>query len=218
MKVLLMVETGELRELLRRGFEKRGDTVVLGQNTGNDQSDWADTPSDLIVLDQRTRNEQLLKWCRRMQQRGRAIPVLAITQHAEEAVACANDTIVHPFSFAEFENHVTELFHDHENPPPMHIDSPSGTVALNLRTHALTLRDAKVPLTDKEFTLLAYLLRYANKVVTREELLEHAWDQTYQSTSNVVDVHIKNVRRKLEEAHTAAKIETVRGLGYRFVG
>ncbi len=72
-----------------------------------------------------------------------------------------------------------------------------------------------IPLTPREFSLLDYLLRHPDRVCTREDLLEHVWDAHYDGVSNVVDVHIANLRRKLELADQPDPIETVRGVGYR---
>ena len=93
----------------------------------------------------------------------------------------------------------------------MHVDD----IDLDLGTRRVSRGGSEVPLTLKEFALLEYFMRHPNQVVNREDLLTHLWDFNYVGFSNVVDVHIKNLRRKLDGTNADGVLETVRGIGYR---
>ena len=90
----------------------------------------------------------------------------------------------------------------------------TGDIELNPGERKVTRNGKSIPLTLKEFGLLEYFMRHPNQVVNREDLLSHLWDFNYVGFSNVVDVHVKNLRRKLEGEGTGV-LETVRGIGYR---
>ena len=91
-------------------------------------------------------------------------------------------------------------------------------VELDPARHLVRIEEATVDLSAREFALLEYLMRRPGDVVTRSELLDHLWDENYQGASNVVDVYISYVRKKLARARSGALIETVRGVGYRMAG
>ena len=90
-----------------------------------------------------------------------------------------------------------------------------GDIELNPTERRVTRSGKKIDLTLKEFGLLEYFMRHPNQVVNREDLLNHLWDFNYVGFSNVVDVHVKNLRRKLDTASGSSALETVRGIGYR---
>ena len=91
-------------------------------------------------------------------------------------------------------------------------------IELNPVERTVTRESKEIPLTLKEFGLLEYFMRHPNQVINREDLLSHLWDFNYESFSNVVDVHVKNLRRKLAQAGDPGILETVRGIGYRLRG
>ena len=93
----------------------------------------------------------------------------------------------------------------------------SGDLSLDPAAHKVLRGEVLVPLTPREFSLLEYLMRRMGEVCPREDLLEHVWDAHYDGLSNVVDVHVANLRRKLEVPDTVNPVETVRGVGYRIV-
>lgn len=88
---------------------------------------------------------------------------------------------------------------------------------LNPTTQTVWQRDQTIPLSVKEFAILEYLMRNPNQVLTRDQLLEHIWDFSYQPRSNVLDAHIKNIRHKFNFSSTGIRLETVRGVGYRLM-
>jgi DNA-binding response OmpR family regulator len=93
-----------------------------------------------------------------------------------------------------------------------------GNVAADPATRTVTVKGAEVIMTSKEFGILELLLRHPRQVLSRDQITRHLWNQDFDGSSNVVEVHVKNVRKKLTEAGTNARIETIRGAGYRING
>ena len=125
----------------------------------------------------------------------------------------ADDYLVKPFSFAELTARVRALLRRPTESLPETLKV--GELELNSSERRVTKSGEEIPLTLKEFGLLEYFMRHPNQVVNREDLLSHLWDFNYAGFSNVVDVHVKNLRRKIGEGNPGAVLETVRGIGYR---
>jgi DNA-binding response OmpR family regulator len=89
---------------------------------------------------------------------------------------------------------------------------------LDTTTHKSMRKGKEIPLTLKEFSLLEYLMRHPNQVLTREQILDHVWDFAFDSFSNIVDVHMKNLRKKIDDEGGNRLLETIRGVGYKING
>ena len=121
-----------------------------------------------------------------------------------------------PFSFEELSARVHALLRRPNESVPDILKVEN--IELNPTLRTVTRETKEIPLTLKEFSLLEYFMRHPNQVINREDLLSHLWDFNYESFSNVVDVHVKNLRRKLALAGDPDILETVRGIGYRLRG
>jgi DNA-binding response OmpR family regulator len=157
--------------------------------------------------------------CRHLRQRRQAIPILMLTaKHAlEDRVAGldlgADDYITKPFAFPEFLARVRALLRRQEC-----VKSALLQVAdliLDTSTHQVTRAGRRIELASKEYAILEYLMRRSGKIATRTMILEAVWDYDFGPGSNVIDVYIRYLRKKLDEPHAVKLLETVRGTGYR---
>ena len=218
MRVLIVEDEVKIARAIRRGLEHEGyatDVVATGEEailraTENDY--------DAVVLDVRIPAPDGFAVCRQMRARNRWAPVLMLTARdsVEDRIrgldAGADDYLVKPFSFGELLARLRALLRraPAERPATLRV----GDVALDPAAHIVTRAGQPVELSAREFALLEFLMRHAGQVLTRTAMLEHVWDYRYDGDSNVVDVYIGYLRRKLEEPFGAPLIRTVRGVGY----
>jgi two-component system OmpR family response regulator len=157
--------------------------------------------------------------CRRLRAAGVWAPVLMLTARdaVEDRVAGldsgADDYLVKPFAFAELLARLRALSRrgDGERPAVLSV----GDLRLDPATHEVTRDSMPIELSPKEFALLETFMRRPGEVLSRLHMLEHAWDFAYDNRSNVVDVYVRRLRRKIDEPFGCNTLETVRGVGYR---
>ncbi len=220
MRILVVEDEEKLNKGLVQGLQKRGYAVdfAFDGEEGEKLALWNDY--DVIVLDIMMPKRDGLTVCRNIRAKGKQTPVLFLTAKdaTEDKIqgldGGADDYLVKPFSFEELAARIRTLL---RRPPltantvlqfdDLKIDTASQVVTLNGKPLDLTLR---------EYGLLEYLVRNKGIVKTREDILEHVWDRFFDSFSNVVDVHLKNLRKKLPTSY-AKRIKTVWGKGYRLV-
>ncbi|MSR70948.1 response regulator transcription factor [Candidatus Kaiserbacteria bacterium] len=148
-------------------------------------------------------------------------PIIILTgrSETEHKVALLNagadDYMVKPFSSAELIARISSVLRRPTEAQP--VVRTVGDITIDTAAHRVTIRDAEIPLTLKEYSLLECFLRRPGEVFTREELSTQVWDFNAMTLSNVLDVHMKNLRKKLHNSGNSARFETVRGVGYRFV-
>lgn len=221
MKILLIEDEEKLANALKRGLEKEGyavDIVADGQKALSrislHRSDY-----DAVILDLMLPSMDGKEICKQIRERDIPVPVLVLTARAETETkvellhAGADDYLVKPFSFAELVARLQAIMRRPAESLPDILRV--GDIELNPVTREATRDGEKITLTLKEFGLLEYFMRHPGVVVNRDDLLNHLWDFNYVGLSNVVDVHIKNLRRKLDAAGSEGMLETVRGVGYR---
>lgn len=221
MKILVVEDEKKLAQALSRGLALKGYTVdiVADGEKALTRISLHRSDYDLVILDLMLPNMDGYEICKKVRELGVTTPILVLTARNETdtkvqlLLAGADDYLVKPFSFEELSARVHAL-----------LRRPVDTVPQVLKVHDIELNPVErrvtrsgreIPLTLKEFGLLEYFMRHPNQVVNREDLLSHLWDFNYASFSNVVDVHVKNLRRKLDEGNHSSVLETVRGIGYR---
>ena len=222
MRILVVEDEKKLADLIAHGLTKKGyavDTMNDGEEALTRIS-MHHTDYDLILLDLMLPSLDGYAICREMRARNIVLPILVLTARAETEVkvelllAGADDYLVKPFAFEELLARIHALLRRPSEAVPEVLTA--GDIKLNTAEHTVTKDGKLVELTLKEFGLLEYFLRHQNEVANREDLLAHLWDFNYESFSNVIDVHVKNLRRKLDGENESSVLETVRGIGYRF--
>jgi len=218
MHILLVEDELKMARALRRGLEQEGHSVDSATDGDDALARGVEFEYDAIVLDVMLPGRDGFSICRELRARDRWAPVLMLT--ARDAVedrirgldAGADDYLVKPFAFGELLARLRALVRRgvFERPAAITV----GDVALDPAAHTVTRDGRPVDLSVREFSLLEFLMRHAGEVVSRTRILEQVWDVNYDSFSNVVDVYVGYLRRKLEQPFGRSFIRTVRGVGY----
>ena len=218
-RVLVVEDDISLGAVVQRGLAEDGHAVDLERTLAGARRAVAINAYHLVVLDLGLPDGDGLALCRELHANDHPPRVLVLT--ARDATgdkvlgldAGADDYITKPFDFAEFGARVRALLRrpDDARSPLLRV----GDIELDPAAYVVRRRGVMVPLTAREFAMLHFLLDRKGQVVTRTELLEAVWDANYDGLSNVVDVHVANLRRKLDLPGNPAPVETVRGVGYR---
>ena len=219
MRALVVEDDVKLAALLRRGLQEEGHVADVA-GTGDDALWMAGaTAYDVIVLDVMLAGIDGFEVCRRLRRSGVWSPVLMLT--ARDAVedrvegldAGADDYLTKPFSFAELLARLRALGRRGpvERPPVLEV----GSLRLDPATRQVWRGEHEVALSTKEFALLETFMRRPGQVLSRYDLLEHAWDYSYENRSNVVEVYVRYLREKIDRPFGERSLETIRGAGYR---
>ena len=221
MKILLVEDEQKLADALKRGLELEGYTVdvVSDGRKAFTRISLHRADYDVVILDLNLPSMSGDEICKQMRENNITVPILILTARSETdtkvklLMSGADDYLVKPFSFAELNARIHALLRrpNEKLPQVLH----SGDIELDPNTRRAARGGRDIPLTLKEYGLLEYFMRHPNQVVNREDLLTHLWDFNYLGFSNVVDVHVKNLRRKLGDEDADGVLETVRGIGYR---
>ena len=219
MRVLIVEDQPKLAALLARGLREEGHAADV-TDKGEDALWMAGAaPYDVIVLDVMLPGIDGLQTCRELRRLGVWTPVLMLT--ARDAVgdrvtgldAGGDDYLTKPFSFDELLARLRSLARRAPAARPVSVEV--GDLRLDPATHRAWRGEIELRLSAKEFALLELLMRRSGSVLTRDQLLEGAWDMSYERRSNIVDVYIRQLREKIDLPFGSTTIETVRGVGYR---
>ena len=219
MRVLVVEDEPKMARLVKRGLEEDGLAVDVAER-GEDAL-WmaAATEYDAIVLDVMLPGLDGFEVCRRLRTDDVWTPVLMLTARdaVEDRVAGldggADDYLVKPFAFDELSARIRALARRTPGERPAILEV--GDLRLDPAARAVSRGGVEISLSAKEFALLETLMRRPGQVLSRLQLLEHAWDGAYENRSNVVDVYVRYLREKIDRPFGADSIETVRGVGYR---
>ena len=219
MRLLVVEDDVALGQILVRGLSEEGYAVDLSTGVVDARHNAETHQYESMVIDIGLPDGNGLDLCRELRDRGDQTPILMLT--ARDGLSDkvggldsgADDYLTKPFDFPELTARVRALT---RRPPQTHKTVlEAGDLSLDPASRRVWRGAIIVPLTAREFSLLEHIMRSPDAIHTRTELLESVWDANYDGLSNVVDVHIANLRRKLEMPGSVGVIETVRGAGYR---
>ena len=219
MRALIVEDHLKMASLIRRGLRKEGMAADVAGN-GEDALGRAQaTEYDAIILDLMLPGIDGFEVCRRLREAGVWTPILMLTARdsVRDRVAGldggADDYLTKPFSYAELLARLRALVRRGpvERPAELRI----GDLRLDPARRQVWRGETEIGLSPKEFSILETFMRRPGEVLSRFQLLEHAWDYDYENRSNVVDSYIRLLRRKIDRPFGVETIETVRGVGYR---
>jgi DNA-binding response OmpR family regulator len=216
-RILIAEDDPLISSFIEKGLRSHGFSTFVADDGEHAESLSLTEEFDLMILDMGLPEREGFHVLQELRARGSRLPVLVLTGRSErDVVMCleagADDYMKKPFEFEELLARVRTRLRAAatEETHVLHV----GDVRLDLRTRRATVGDQTVELTAREFSLLETLLRHADQVLSREQLLSHVWGYSFDPTTNLVNVYINSLRKKLG----ADVIETVRGIGYRLRG
>jgi DNA-binding response OmpR family regulator len=222
MRILLVEDEPDAARMLAKGLREHAYAVDLAGDGDTAIYQTSITDYDAIVLDVMLPGIDGLRVCRELRQRGSPIPVLMLTARdgVEDRIAGldsgADDYLAKPFAFGELLARLRAVIRRGARPPVpdvIHV----GDLRLDTAARQVQRGDRSLSLTAREYALLEYLAHRAGSVVSRADIAEHVWDEHYDPLSNVIDVYVQRLRRKVDLPGQESRIRTRRGEGYQLL-
>jgi DNA-binding response OmpR family regulator len=223
MRVLIIEDQENLANLIKKGLEAEGFAAdyVLDGKAGWLRLELNHEDYDVVILDLMLPKMDGMEICKNAREKKIDTPIIMLT--AKDGIddmisglnIGADDYLVKPFSFDNLLARTRAVLRRPK--PALSQEYRVGNIKLDNISKKVFFDSQEIKLTLKEFSLLEYLMRHPNQVLSREQILSNIWDFAFDSFSNVVDVHITNLRKKLGD-HDCKILETVRGVGYRLNG
>ncbi len=221
MRILVIEDNHRLSSSLAANLAHEGYSVDAAYD-GQEGQDLAElTPYDLIILDILLPEKDGLQVCRDLRRRRIHTPILLLTARDSvddrvQGLDCgADDYLVKPFAMRELLARLRALLR--RQSPYTNGRLEMGDLVVDPVTHTVEREGRSIDLTPKEFALLEFLLYHPNQVVTREMIEQHIWNYDFECESNVIDVYVRRLRRKIDDPFATRLLTTVRGVGYRLL-
>ena len=219
MKILIVEDEHLIANALKKGLEQEHYIIDLTFD-GLEAFDLASSGDyDLILLDLMLPNMNGLEICRQLRNEKNHVPILMLTAKSQledkiNGLNCgADDYLTKPFAFEELLARIRALT---RRPQSTTTESISvGDLILNLSNYEVTRQDKTIVLSSKEYSLLECLMRHANKILTKDQLIQHVWSYESDILPNTVEVYIRNLRQKIDKNYKVKLIKTIRGFGYK---
>jgi two-component system copper resistance phosphate regulon response regulator CusR len=218
MRILVVEDERVAAEVLAKGLREHAYAVDIAGDGATALEQAGTNDYDLIVLDILLPGLNGLEVCRRLRSEGLAVPILMLTarggpdQRVEGLDVGADDYLPKPYHFPELLARVRALLRRGPALVPSVLSFHDLTV--DTRARRVERAGAAIPLTAKEYALLEYLLRRQGEVVGRADIAEHVWDDSFDPMSNLIEVYIQRLRRKIDDGQSLKLIHTRRGAGY----
>lgn len=224
MRILVVEDDAQTATYLLRGLTESGHVVDVAEE-GNDGLAMAlEGIHDALIVDRRLPGLDGIALVRAIRSRGLRIPVLMLSaqsttaQKVEGLQAGCDDYLAKPYAFAEVLARLDALLRGADQPSAAGRKLAVGELELDCATRTAVRQGRSIVLQQREALLLEKLMRHSGQVVTRDMLLDSAWDYTFDPNDNVIDKHIHRLRRKLDEGFEYSLIKTIPGAGYSFQG
>lgn len=218
MRILVVDDEKRIASFIKRGLEEEHYVVDVASDNENAQFLAETNTYDCILLDRMLPGKDGLSICKELRRKKIGVPILMLTAKGsvEDRVdgldAGADDYLPKPFAFEELLARIRVLLRrKREDTAPTLV---VGDLVLNQLTHTVTRAGKEIVVTSKEYVLLEYLMRNADQVVTRTMISEHVWHEDFDSFTNVIDVYINYLRKKIDKGFSEKLIHTLRGAGY----
>ncbi len=218
MRLLIVEDEPKMARVLRRGLEEEGYAIDVSADGVDALHMATENEYDAVILDVMLPELDGVEVCRQMRERGRWAPVLmltakdAITDRVRGLDSGADDYLTKPFSFDELLARLRSLVRRgvRERPTVIRV----GPLTMDPARRRVRHSGTDVQLSAKEYALLEYFMRHPGEVLSRTRILDHVWDYNYDGGSNVVDVYVRYLRKKIDEPFGTSLLRTIRGAGY----
>lgn len=220
MRVLVIEDEQKMAEMIKRGLEEEGMEVEVAEDGQKGLAAAKGEGIDLIILDIGLPGIDGLEVASELRASGSKTQILVLTAHDTTEMKVkgldsgADDYLTKPFAFAELLARLRALQRRTQSEDSSRLQI--GDLSLNLISRRVSRGGVEVQLTNKEFALLEYFMRHPDEILSRENLSEKVWEETFDTLTNVIDVYINYLRNKIDRNFEPKLIQTVRGVGYTF--